>query len=47
MQYVGDVTSMYAYHVTCRHVEEIPQVNRYFFESARGAQEDGYVLAGC
>jgi hypothetical protein len=47
MQYVGDVTSMYAYHVSCRQIEDIPQVNRYFFGSVRGAQEDGYVIAGC
>jgi hypothetical protein len=47
IQYVADVTSMYAYHVSCRKVEEIPQVNRYFYENVRGAQEDGYVIAGC
>ena len=38
---------MYAYHVNWRRVEEIPQVDRYFYERVRGAQEDGYVIAGC
>ena len=47
-QYVGDVSSRYAYQVTCTtKIAEIPQLDRYFYMSAQAAQTDGFIIVGC
>jgi hypothetical protein len=48
MQYVADVRSNVAYHISCTEkIAGVSQVDRYFYETAKGAQDDGFILAGC